>query len=658
MRSWMIATAVLFVATAAFALPDAEAQVGTSSLAGTICAMEDEYYAYPQSDPTYVPCPAGVPNATVRLTRPGPLNNSVAGVDQSTTTDARGAYSFRNIPDGTDYTLSITRASFEATTKAVKVQGETRLDVALKGKVIDQSGRVVGENGRAVADARVSVCCAYREGFESLESQEDRTDADGRFTLKTVAGFRYLYVGDASGYEDANLNRLLEGTPITITLRPLPPPDAFIRGTIRDQDGNPVAGARIDAYSHGPPCCDGQTEPGSPGEAKPTIEPYPIPYRGGSNRTTTAADGSYRIGVYAGSVSLSAQRDGYTYRHAMLEVSVGETATKDLRMLKFPEKTAQLVGRVTDSTGKGLQAVSVSVRSPEYGLYECSTNGLQPDYGGPRPLVAEDKAERVATSMYYPQPDCAITIDSEGNLRGFVTPGYAIVDVHFQSWLACPSGKDCGPEYYSFTRTLVLKDGENRLDVQLRQRPGPDAVVSGYVVDVETGKAIAGAALWFWNHDNGSGGNAQTDADGSFRVRVRSGHHQVSVSVYDEKGQGQYLSWQGVADFAAGENPFDVMLTPGEESGGGCCYAYADKGVATTEATPASMGADRAAAGGPSAPEAAPNQASDFEDLGGGLGPYDAQARQKLSGTETSPSAGIALAIALLGLAAVLRRRA
>ncbi|MCA1818791.1 MAG: hypothetical protein LC620_01840, partial [Halobacteriales archaeon] len=65
----MIATAILILGSGAFLLPRAEAQVGTSSLSGMVCAQD----AYPYMETQYQSGCGGdpLPGATVHLTKAG-----------------------------------------------------------------------------------------------------------------------------------------------------------------------------------------------------------------------------------------------------------------------------------------------------------------------------------------------------------------------------------------------------------------------------------------------------------------------------------------------------------------------------------------------------------------------------------------------------------
>ncbi|MCA1810604.1 MAG: carboxypeptidase-like regulatory domain-containing protein, partial [Halobacteriales archaeon] len=341
-------------------------------------------------------------------------------------------------------------------------------------------------------------------------------------------------------------------------------------------------------------------------------------------------------------------------------------------LLKFPAKTAHVEGTVVDAaTGKPLRFISISVQSPAYGIYECSQEPSADGTPPPKPMPAEGGADdgSVGIAIAPSPPDydngCAIAVSPDGTFRGNVTPGYAIVQAYHDSYRDCPQAPDspyvpCMTEYYGWTQSLRLAaDGTTRITIAMQQRPAPDAVVSGYLLDEANGQPIAGGQVSFSNEDAYGYGAATTDQDGSYRIRLRSGH----LTVYAH-AEG-HLHWQGTLDAKAGETPLDIRLPAGEEaSGGGCCFAYGGKGVMAIDAAPAMGGSGGSNAHGSAIPESTNGDrsgtANSYQDLHGGLGPYDASARaralEKASG-QSSPGAGLLVLVALLGCAAWLRRR-
>lgn len=463
---------------------------------------------------------------------------------------------------------------------------------------------------------------------------------------------------------------------------PREPTDAVITGKVVDQAGRGVAGATVSAYTYGPiGYAEGDkdqpsTASATTGSGTSSASPSRSPYYGG-NSTASAADGSFRLGVYSGENQLSVYRDGYASAYVQVSVASGQTVSQDVTVQKFPDKTARIEGRVTDvRTGQGLPNALVSVTSPLYGAYECSVREGEQGEGETKPMPAEDSATIVAPD-YYPYPGCSITVHPDGRYEGLVTPGYSIVSVYAYSDCAesfdadGSSSSACGPQYFSFSRTLDLPANKTTVvNAALRSHPAPDATVSGYLLDKETGQAIPGAQISFNSEQAYGYGWATTDESGSYAIRLRSGYH--SVSVYAEG----HLPWSGNLDIKAGSTDFDVELTPGEPSyGGGCCYApMYDRAAAESSAGAPAPPMPGAAMGQDGADEdAALSEESSqevlYQDLGGGLGPYDPEERQHaLAGTGDAapsdsdggldiPSAGVLLALAALGAVLLARRR-
>lgn len=449
-----------------------------------------------------------------------------------------------------------------------------------------------------------------------------------------------------------------------------PPPDAFIKGIVSGPDG-PIKGASVSSSNYGSP---GEPEP-MPAEdsgsgTSSSDAPIRCCYSGGYNSTMTAADGSYFLGVYSGENQVSVYHQDFVSRSESLKVAAGQTVSLDFTLEAYPEKTAHVVGKITDAkTGKGLSFASLSVRSPLYGVYACSqSDSASGSGGGTEP--APDGEVKSEIYPYNPEP-CDILVNSDGSFEGDVTPGYSILSVY--AYQDCSTSQDadgssstsCGPEYLPWTRTMTLKANDTtRIDIALPSRPSPDATVSGYLLDIETGKAIPGAQISFSNQETYAWGSATTDDDGSFKIRLRSGYHSVSVYA------NGYFSWESTLTVKAGSSDFDVKLTPGQESyGGGCCWAYAEKSgtVMTDGASAPTAAGGMGAAQDSAASSDGSNEsgAAQYEDLDGGLGPYNAAERtdagandgQLESSDNGIPGPGLLLVLAALGAVLALRRR-
>ncbi len=623
--------AVSFATTAFFVQP-AQAQVSTGELNGVVCVGPAGPYVTYAEEGSW--CGEGLPGAEVRI------QSAVAGVpavDRTETTDDRGGFSFQDVPEG-DYTLTVTRQGFVSYEAEVTAPGDLDI-ITLEGEDVTVSGSLLTADGQPVDAAYISYWGSHSSG-------ETKVDA-GQFNLDVRAGWYHMEV-EAPGQGFSQTRQLLDGSDLTIQLDPVPETTAIVRGQIVDQDGEPVVGA--DVISE-------QWEVRGPGGG--------YQYGDYRNMTQTDANGEYELGVYAGGLNLRFQKEGHAPVFQWLEVASGAEEVVDVELLRYPEKTAKIQGQVTGVDG-GLRHVTISLYHPQYGLHECSIEGDR-DAGHSEPSSGASVSEDRATIAPYPyyQQECSIRIDSDGRFEDMVTPGYATLNVHHNHWMTCSETtnadgsyvRSCGRQYHSHVQTLSLEaDATTTLDITLKARPAPDAIISGYVVDSESGKAIPRVHVSFSNEETYGWGSATTDGDGSYKVKLHGGLQRIHVWA-----EG-YLPWQGMVDLKRGaERPFDIFLTPGQEAGwGGCCYAYSED-MAYAEATPRAAPA-MGASGGDAMTAEAQEQAraggdDSFEDLRGGLGPYDAAKRAQLM--EADQDAPGPFALLLVGLVAIaaLRKR-
>ena len=633
MRAAIVALALTFAFLAFVPQPRTAQIPGTSSLSGQACIEE------------YGSCWQGVPGAAITLTRTTPVPTLD---DQHTASaDDAGWFIISNIQDGT-YTMQASHAGFATYSAQVSVSGDSKTVAPMAPQEVTFSGSVQGADGPLQA----TVEAWSPNGYEQVS-----TGDDGVFSMELTAGQREFSVR-AAGHIALSESRFVDGSDLQFTLEPLPPPDVTLTGTVRDQDDAAVAGATVRAYQYGQE------------------------YYHGDLQAITDGQGRYSLGLYEGYASLSVEKDGYAGAWADLEVKKGTSPTQDFEILKYPAKTAQLVGRIVDAgSGAPLKYASISLQSPEYGLYECSSYAGDGGSGGgsePRPMPVEEEPmqseDGVANSsvMYpYPYPGCGITVHEDGTFTGNVTPGYTLLSVWYDSWRACSESsssdgsysRTCGPDYYGFVGTYELQaDAENDMVIRLKARPTADATVSGWVLDDTSGAAITGAQVSFSLQDSYGWGEASTDKDGSYKVRIHSGY----VHVY--AWADGYLPWQGVVQVGKGQDvPFDIRLREGDSRHGGyCCYGY-DYAVAEDGGKGApSSGAPGSPDGGmvgimpTAAPSGGDGQAADaFEDLGGGLGAYDADKRaaQLADDDEGSPGVGVLPLLAAIGAMVLLRRR-
>lgn len=600
-------------------------------------------------------CHQGLPGVGLRLQRAG-LIGPVGEVDERTTSDDHGAFMFDGLEDGT-YTLQAERAGFETVERDVEVSGKTWLDIGMEGKQVQVDGVVQDPDAKPVGDASVVLYSRYDD--VRVEVRED-----GTFTTTVRAGHHGIEAR-APGFNGLHEQRLLDGNgTLELVMKPVPPQTSRIVGTVTDQDGAPVAGAHVQVHQYG-----------GHGEVRPMAEPADgmddpangmspaVWYPGGSNHTTTANDGSYVIHVDAGDASVQISKDGHTTFDEHLHVDQDDEVRQDAVLHRFPEKTARIEGRAVDpDTGDPVRHIHVSVESPRYGIHECSSSGSSDAASGTSRGSAgsADAVSEPARSMPHPEAEhrCAVTVHDDGTFTGSVTPGHSIITVHFDHWRTCSETRDadgsgqrrCGQDRYPFVQTLHLEaDTTTPIEATLQARPGTDATVSGYVLG-EDDQGLEGAHVQFSHMDSHAYGSAVADEHGSYKIQLRSGMHRVDVWA------DGHLSWSGMLDVPAGEETsLDVRMEPGQEAYGRCCMAYPVKGMAEDRATSGADAPMEDVAGDDGRASGGSTEASEgYEDLGGGLGPYNAKERQALvESGEEAPGPAMLLLLAVLAGAAV-----
>ncbi len=163
-----------------------------------------------------------------------------------------------------------------------------------------------------------------RNAEVSADGDTASTASDGSYTLVVTAG-RWL-VRATKDSVPAQTERRVEVPPDATGVDfALPPPPEIhaISGTVRDQYGNPVAGASV---------------------------------YGGTSTGTTAADGAYTITAPAGEHYISARKDGYQNSEHPLVLLPPDAHGVDL-VLQIENRALQ--GRVTDEAGRPLAGVGV-----------------------------------------------------------------------------------------------------------------------------------------------------------------------------------------------------------------------------------------------------------------------------------------------------------
>lgn len=581
-------------------------------------------------------------------------------------TDQDGAYRFLLVDPGT-YVISIgadccLRGSvhIDATgTNLIYDVGPVHLearppveseDVAvISGQVTDLDTEV------PVANAEVYIsnyfdptgqCIDWCYGYASFWLP---TDLAGRFDLNVNPGTSEVRANAPEYDQTVGAFSVTDYEWLDVPLRDAYNYTAVIYGVAQNAQGQPVADAWIEAYrSYGYGGChsydDGlcsvpvQSSPAAGGEW--TFEPDEYTYAS----METGPDGEWEIRISAGSVEVNAYAQDHMDARAHVTLEPQDERDVDLELVEIPPASVTLKGRVTDaSTGSGISDASVQVENQQWGTWD----GASTDDDGYYELKTRPGYAIVTIQRHAWLFACAIAEPVSQAVEDEAASSSTVVEPAM-TMVACePPEPQEKVTYLPSTQSASLVADETRtLNAALVPRPSPSSTFEGYVLDAQTGDAIEGAAVSFYNEVTRDWGDATTDADGSYSIDVYAGYYSVRVWA-----PGHF---DGVATLEIDDGQTkraDFELEVGQKRYGH--WARGGYDVAVAESGSGGTGAGADANQGP--PRPSDGQRA-FAGSGGGLGPY----RAPLSDVDAdgqAPGVGVVFALGLMGLVGLVMRR-
>lgn len=164
-------------------------------------------------------------------------------------TDGSGRFALERVSPGekVDITASDPEHGARLTTSFTVSEEKTELTFTMKeAPTCIVTGRVVDDDGNPVSGVRVSI--SEFAGNTSYHAGSGSTDADGRFRIRALkGGDAYISLGDRGG--SITDDRRLELSSDTIEKGDLvfPRLESEVAGVVVDIDGQPVAGAQVNA---------------------------------------------------------------------------------------------------------------------------------------------------------------------------------------------------------------------------------------------------------------------------------------------------------------------------------------------------------------------------------------------------------------------------
>jgi protocatechuate 3,4-dioxygenase beta subunit len=256
------------------------------------------------------------------------------GGSQDATTDAEGR--FEAVYDlggwggrGTPIMFLVGRYETGNLAAAVEIEEDaSQVDIILK-PAVTFTGRVVDPDGKGIASARITIMLRVSSWGSSIGRDRITTDEQGKFEIKAIpTEHKYSLYVVAEGYgeirkeeistDDAVNNHLDIGALILAVA------NLSVSGVVVDNDGKPVAGARIYCYG------EGQSR----------------------SRAETDIEGKFTLEkVCAGRIRINADKSGTTRLYGNIETEGGAT---DVRVVISerpsstryePKQPPSLVGR-------------------------------------------------------------------------------------------------------------------------------------------------------------------------------------------------------------------------------------------------------------------------------------------------------------------------
>lgn len=221
------------------------------------------------------------------------------------------------------------------------------------------TGRVVdGHDGRPVRHAKVTLVT----GLLGLHARRVETDDRGGFEISGIVRDGHSLYVEAERYVSAGpLQYAEQDSPLTVRLDPA----ASIEGFVVDERGRPLGGAFVAAFSdeHTPAAASaGADSLGVTLGPVPPISAAGAGARALAGRVTARSDGSFSISnLSAGSYVIAADHDDHAPSESEL-VRVGPGATARGIELTM-RRGAEVVGRVVDERGRGLEGIPVELRA-------------------------------------------------------------------------------------------------------------------------------------------------------------------------------------------------------------------------------------------------------------------------------------------------------
>ncbi len=341
-------------------------------------------------------------------------------------------------------------------------------DARISGFVLDET------NEEGIVNATVSLVPSYGEWCRCTDEPwgpwyqgyyTTMTQRDGSYTLDVISGVYHVYINSRThyGWNDEVIIGRDQNITLDIYLKPLPPMDSILTGTVRDMDtGEPMEGVMVHIWE-------------TPGR-----DPYhirKISYDHIYERVVTGADGTYSFEVRRGTYSVSAWSEGYYPYFTTVNIPGNTTSTLDMALeeIYIPPSDALVRGVIMNEDREAVPGAHVSLHMMGYPAYHEG--------------VIESGFDDIDVPSYHGYPSYGYyetTSGRDGSYSMECPQGVYVLTVWARGYMP---------------RRMIVEPRSNiplDVDVILESYPEANSVITGVVRDRVTGEPVPGAYVYVY----------------------------------------------------------------------------------------------------------------------------------------------------------------
>ena len=303
--------------------------------------------------------PMGMPLADVRVSLVHVTSGSLHHKETMarTRTDKLGNFMLRDLDKGKG-TLVFSAGGFVKQEKNVSIPGD-HVPVVLNPSPILRGHVTSLASGMPIEDFTVDISLASMPGVGILQSMKVLTGEEtakyfpegeraGAFVITDVRPDALNIKVTADGYAAVEKKNIVAAALDAIILAVPLPEESVVKGKVTDTNGDPIAGARINAKPH---------EASSPGVRIRMVEED---YGPGQERVESDENGEFAIrGLGEGDFDLTATHPKWC-KSAPRVISIGSSGVQDFVVLSM-SRGGGVTGRILDSEGQPMDGARVEI---------------------------------------------------------------------------------------------------------------------------------------------------------------------------------------------------------------------------------------------------------------------------------------------------------